>query len=312
MSFKDNEEESSSFKLKKKQSEIVSEQSYDDLFNIFNNKKNHSISGMTLSAAFKLKKAENFNTWIEMIKNIAFEAGLIQYITLKLTLKKPEEVNIYNDTIPFEKWQAWVKWKISNARMANCITFNCQPIPQSIIEVKSTALIKWNALKQAYERIEIVIQQQELIKFVTIKYENYNDIQGYITDFQNVIIRLFKVMDSEKTILKYWPVMLFVSELKKKFSIWVNRQCTRQRKTNINTRFSLDALILNIQDETHQLKSNFTAVSETQALYSNCDNNRNNNKKNNKMTKKCLRCRQLNLKHIKENCLNTNKIKREK
>jgi len=62
MSFKDNEEESSSFKLKKKQSEIVFEQSYDDLFNIFNNKKNHSISGMTLSAAFKLKKAENFNT----------------------------------------------------------------------------------------------------------------------------------------------------------------------------------------------------------------------------------------------------------
>ncbi len=162
-----------------------------------------------------------------MVKNIAFEAGLIQYITLKLTLKKPEEVDIYNDIIPFEKWQVWVKWKISNTRMANCITFNCQPIPQSIIKVKSTALIKWNALKQAYERIEIVIQQQELMKFVTIKYKNYNDIQGYITDFQNVIIRLFKVMNSEKTILKYWPVMLFVSELKKKFSIWVNRQCTR-------------------------------------------------------------------------------------
>ena len=30
------------------------------------------------------------------------------------------------------------------------------------------------------------------------------------------------------------------------------------------------------------------------------------------MTKKFLKCRQLNLKHIKKNCLNTNKTKREK
>ena len=127
------------------------------------------MSGLTLPNAFKLKGSENFNTWLGMVERLAFGAGLIQYITDKFKHKTPKEVDIYDDTILFEERRAWVKWKTGDSRMANCITFNCQPGPQLIIKAKSTALEKWKALKQAYEGTGIVIQQQELMKFVTIK-----------------------------------------------------------------------------------------------------------------------------------------------
>ena len=129
-----------------------------------------------------------------------------------------------------------------------------------------------------------------------------------------MITRLSKVIDPGDFIPKYWPAIMFVSGLEKKFPIWADRQRTRQREADIKSRPSLDALISDIQDEARRIKTNSTNVSETQALYGNKGNNGPDNKKreynNHSVGKKCPGCSQPNPKHTKENCLNANKEKR--
>jgi hypothetical protein len=57
------------------------------------------------------------------------------------------------------------------------------------------------------------------MKFVSLKYEDYNDVTSYITAFKSTIARLLKVMDKGDKVPVYWPAMLFVSGLERKFLV---------------------------------------------------------------------------------------------
>ncbi|KAI0990716.1 hypothetical protein K3495_g17471, partial [Podosphaera aphanis] len=121
--------------------------------------------------------------------------------------------------------------------------YNCNSGPQAIITNYHTAAEMWNALEQAYEGTGIVVQHQELIRFVTMKFEDYNGLSEFITAFQNTIQRLSQVMDSTEKIPTYWPAMLFVHALEKKFPVWTDRQRNLQRDKDVTKRPSLQELI---------------------------------------------------------------------
>ena len=62
-------------------------------------------------------------------------------------------------------------------------------------------------------------------------------------------------MDDGKKIPTYWPAMLFVHALQRKFPIWADRQRNRQREKDIEKRPSLEHLIADIQDKVRRRES---------------------------------------------------------
>lgn len=76
-------------------------------------------------------------------------------------------------------------------------------------------------------------------------------------------------MDDGEKIPTYWPAMLFVHALQRKFPIWAERQRNRQRERNLEKRPSLENLIADIQDEarrSEKANNNFGKSDATKAL----------------------------------------------
>ncbi|KAI0999215.1 hypothetical protein K3495_g8985, partial [Podosphaera aphanis] len=164
----------------------------------------------------------------------------------------------------------------------------------------------WEALEQTYEGAGIVVQYQELINFVTIKYEDYNNLTLFIISFKNTIQRLVQVMDEGEKIPSYWPAMLFVRALQNKFPIWADRQRNRQREKEVKKRPSLDDLIADIQDEARRSDRtdvNLEMSETTKAL------NSQQKEPNRRPDKKCGTCGSIF--HKTHNCLHNNEEKRK-
>ncbi|RKF64950.1 retrotransposon polyprotein, partial [Golovinomyces cichoracearum] len=164
----------------------------------------------------------------------------------------------------------------------------------------------WEALEQTYEGTGIVVQHQELINFVTIKYEDFNNLTLYITSFRNTIQRLAQVMDDGEKILSYWPAMLFVRALQNKYPIWADRQRNRQREKIVRKRPTLDELVADIQDKarrSNQPEIKLEISETTRAL------NANLKEPNRKPDKRCNACGSIH--HKTYSCLHNNEERRK-
>ncbi|TQS37241.1 hypothetical protein Golomagni_02295 [Golovinomyces magnicellulatus] len=214
------------------------EESYDGL----------GLSGLILPNSMKLRGAENYLQWKQvMIRNI-IASGLLMYFQNKVTPGPSIDIENWKfiSQKELDKVPVWVKGK---TRASNFIMYNCNTTPQLIISSYHKAADMWEALEQAYEGSGIVVQYQELTKFISARYEDHKDLTTFITFFKNTTQRLSQVMDQGEKIPSYWPAMLFVNALQNKFPIWADRQRNRQREKNEINRPSLEDLIADIQDE---------------------------------------------------------------
>ena len=259
------------------------------------------MSGLLLPNSMKLKGSDNYLQWKQVLIRNIIAAGLIKYLRSDLS----------NPTIDITNWQSAKQteldnvsdWMKGNTKTSNTILYNCHAGPQAIITNCATAAEMWDALEQAYEGTGIVVQHQELINFITMKYEDFNNLSNFITSFKNTIQRLSQVMDSGETIPSYWPAMLFVYALQIRFPIWAERQRCRQREKDVKQRPSLDDLIADIQDEARRIDQEGMKSDTTKALHL------NQREKEHRTDHKCDSCQSKN--HSTRNCLHNNPEKRK-
>ncbi|KAI0998653.1 hypothetical protein K3495_g9543 [Podosphaera aphanis] len=129
-----------------------------------------------------------------MIRNI-IAANLIKY--LRSNLIQPS-VDLSNwKTIEQTQFDKVSEWVVGNTKTSNVIMYNYNSAPQAIISNFQSAAEMWDVLEQAYEGTGIVVQCQELMKFISLKYEDYNNLSNFIVSFNNTIQRLTQVMDND-------------------------------------------------------------------------------------------------------------------
>ncbi|RKF60154.1 Gag-Pol polyprotein [Golovinomyces cichoracearum] len=180
--------------------------------------------------------------------------------------------------------------------------FNCALGSQSVIAKYTSAADMWNALEQTYEGIGIVVQHQEFINFVSMKYDYYADLSSLIIAFKNTIQRLSQVMDNNDKIQSYWPAMLFVHALQDNFQILADRQRNRQRDNIIINRPSLEDLIADIHAEARRTTT-ILRSDTTKALLINGEDKYKNS------AKRCDTCNSRY--HVTKDCLHNNPEKRK-
>ncbi|KHJ30037.1 hypothetical protein EV44_g3186 [Erysiphe necator] len=86
---------------------------------------------------------------------------------LKMAVKEVK-VDLSNwQSMDQSKLDKMSEWVTGNTKAANSIMYNCETTPQLVITNYQTSAEMWRALEQAYEGTGIVVQHQELIRFVT-------------------------------------------------------------------------------------------------------------------------------------------------
>ncbi|RKF83146.1 Gag-Pol polyprotein [Golovinomyces cichoracearum] len=228
-------------------------------------------------------------------------SGLIKYFNSDQT--DVPQINISNWQSLSDKYLDKVSdWVQGNTKAANMIMFNCALGSQSVIANYNSAADMWNALEQTYEGTGIVVQHQQLINFVSMKYDDYDDLSSFIIAFKNTIQRLSQVMDNDDKIPPYWPAMLFVNALHDKFPIWADRQRNRQRDKITINRPSLENLIADIHDEARRTNTILRSDTAKALLINGEDKYRNS-------AKRCDTCNSRH--HVTKDCLHNNPEKRK-
>lgn len=116
-----------------------------------------------------------------MIPNI-IAAGLLRYFRRDSFQPEIDISNWQNiDETQINKVSEWIR---SNTKASNAIMYNCTSSAQAIITNYHTAADMWAALEQAYEGAGIVVQYQELIKFISISFEDHDNLTSFITSFK--------------------------------------------------------------------------------------------------------------------------------